>query len=34
MAASLPLRMTQRRFPRLTNGFSTKLANHEAALSL
>jgi hypothetical protein len=31
---NLTLRMTQRRFARLTNGFSKKLANHAAAVSL
>ncbi len=31
---NLSLRMSQRRFARLTNGFSKKLANHTAAVSL
>lgn len=31
---NLTLRMTQRRFARLTNGFSKKLTNHAAAVSL
>lgn len=31
---NLSLRMAQRRFTRLTNGFSKKLENHEAAVSL
>lgn len=31
---NLTLRMTQKRFARLTNGFSKKLSNHEAAVSL
>lgn len=31
---NLNLRMAQRRFTRLTNGFSKKLANHRAAVSL
>lgn len=31
---NLTLRMTQKRFARLTNGFSKKLTNHEAAVSL
>lgn len=31
---NLTLRMTQKRFARLTNGFSKKLANHAAAVSL
>jgi IS1 family transposase len=31
---NLTLRMTKRRFTRLTNGFSKKLANHAAAVSL
>lgn len=32
--SNLTLRMQQRRFTRLTNGFSKKLENHEAAVSL
>ncbi|WP_454645887.1 hypothetical protein [Bradyrhizobium liaoningense] len=31
---NLTLRMTQKRFARLTNGFSKKLTNHAAAVSL
>lgn len=31
---NLTMRMAMRRFTRLTNGFSKKLANHEAAISL
>jgi hypothetical protein len=31
---NLTLRMTQKRFARLTNGFSKKLAHHAAAVSL
>jgi IS1 family transposase len=31
---NLTLRMSQKRFARLTNGFSKKLANHHAAISL
>jgi hypothetical protein len=31
---NLSLRMSQRRFVRLTNGFSKKLTNHHAAVSL
>lgn len=31
---NLTIRMSQRRFTRLTNGFSKKLANHAAAVSL
>ena len=32
--SNLTFRMQQRRFTRLTNGFSKKLRNHEAAVSL
>ena len=32
--SNLTLRMQQRRFTRLTNGFSKKLENHQAAVSL
>jgi hypothetical protein len=32
--SNLTLRMQQRRFTRLTNGFSKKLDNHRAAVSL
>ena len=32
--SNLPLRMQQRRFTRLTNGFSKKLRNHRAAVAL
>lgn len=31
---NLTLRMSQKRFARLTNGFSKKLTNHQAAVSL
>lgn len=31
---NLTVRMSQKRFARLSNGFSKKLANHEAAVSL
>jgi hypothetical protein len=31
---NLTLRMTQKRFAQLTNGFSKKLTNHAAAVSL
>jgi hypothetical protein len=32
--SNLTMRMSMRRFTRLTNGFSKKLVNHEAAISL
>src|ERR1700755_2934745 len=32
--SNLSMRMGMRRFTRLTNGFSKKLANHEAAIAL
>lgn len=31
---NLTMRMGMRRFTRLTNGFSKKIANHEAAIAL
>lgn len=34
MRSNLTVRMQSRRFTRLTNGFSKKLGNHEAAISL